>query len=270
MLDDWAQVSSVSKGDSNKSLNRPQSHGPPTRRRRLWQFSLRSFLLLIAVVSVWLGLWVNHARRQKDALDAILKLHGFVEYAHQFPDGKRRPKPLNTAEPPGPAWLRERLGDEYFVRVVGLQFWEQPVSDDDLAHVGVLTDLQYVSFVGGRQGAKITGTGLAHLRHLTRLRFLDLLQHPVTDDGLRHLPSLPQLEVIDLRSTEITDAGVEQLKRFKKLRHVALDNTPISDAGLEHLTVLPKLQTLVLRNTKVTDKGIKKLQAVLPNCKIIR
>ena len=218
-------MSSVSKGDSNLSLNEPQTHRPPTRRPRHWQFSLRSLLLLMVVFCVGLGLWVNHARRQKHAIDAIMKLHGFVEYAHQFPDRKWSGKRLNTAEPPGPAWLRERLGDEYFVRVVGLQFWEEPVSDEDLAHVGVLTDLQYLSFIGGPQGPRITGTGLAHLRHLTRLRFLDLLGHPVTDDGLRHLRSLTQLETIDLRNTEITDTGLEQLKRFKRLTHVALDNT---------------------------------------------
>jgi hypothetical protein len=213
---------------------------------------------------------VNNARRQKRALDAIVKLHGFVQYAHQFPDGKWRPKQLNRAEPPGPAWLRARLGDEYFFRVVGLQFPETPVSDEDLAHVGMLTDLEYLSFIAGRQGPRITGIGLAHLRHLTRLRFLDLLGHPVTDDGLRHLPSLPQLETIDLRSTKITDTGLEQLKRFKKLRHVALDHTQISDAGLEHLKDLSNLQTLVLRYTKVTDHGVQNLQAVLPNCKIVR
>ena len=224
----------------------------------------------MVVLSVLLGQWVNTARRQKHALDAIMKLHGFVQYAHQFPDGKWRPKPLNTVEPPGPAWLRERLGDEYFVRVVGLQFPEKLVSDEDLAHVGVLTDLQYLSFITSRQGQGISGTGLAQLRHLSRLRFLDLLGHPITDDGLRHLPSFPELETIDLRSTEITDKGVEQLKRFKKLRHVALDHTQVSDAGLEHLRDLPNLETLVLRYTKVTDHGVQKLQAVLPNCKIIR
>jgi hypothetical protein len=119
-------VPSVSKGDSNSdcnlSLSEPQTQRPTARRRRLWQFSLRSLLLLMVVLSVLLGRWVNNARRQKHAIDAIMKLHGFVQYAHQFPDGKWRPKPLNTVEPPGPAWLRERLGDEYFVRVVGLQF----------------------------------------------------------------------------------------------------------------------------------------------------
>jgi hypothetical protein len=260
----------MSKRDSNLILNKPQIQTTPTSRPRLWQFSLRSLLLLIVVFSVSLGLWVNNARRQKRALDAIAQLHGFVEYAHQFPDGKWSGTRVNTAEPPGPAWLRERLGDEYFVRVVGLQFWEQPVSDEDLAHVGVLTDLQYLSFVVGRQGPRITGTGLAHLRHLTRLRFLDLLGHPITDDGLRRLHSLTELETIDLRNTEITDKGLEQLTRFKRLRHVALDNTRISDAGLEHLGNLLHLQRLVLRNTKVTDDGVQNLQAVLPNCKIVR
>jgi hypothetical protein len=245
------------------------SNDVPKRRRRFWQFSLRTLLVLITVFSLWLGLWVKDARRKKEALDAVLQMRGFVEYAHQFPGGKRGGGKRNDkAEPTAPAWLRKSLGDEYFVRAVGLQFAEVPIRDEDLVHVGVLTDLEYLSFLAGR-GEKITCPGLAHLRNLTQLRSLDLLAHPITDDSLPLLEPLTQLEYVDLRSTRITDEGLKHLKLLKALRSVALSNNQISDAGLRYLKDLPNLKSLTLRYTKVTDEGLQDLQQALPNCRII-
>jgi hypothetical protein len=219
---------------------------------------------------MWLGMQVNRARRQRLALDAVLQRGGFIEYAHEYPGGNRRNGPRDDkADPPGPNWLRESIGDEYFVTPVGLQFWEEPISDDDLVHIGKLRDLEYLSFVADQNG-QITGQGLSELTQLKKLRHLDLLAHPVTDDGLEHLGELTQLESIDLRNTKTTDAGLRHLTRLTNLKNVALDNTQISDAGLNHLSKLPNLQSVTLRRTNVTDAGVARFQEALPKCQVHR
>jgi hypothetical protein len=54
----------------------------PTRRfrwRRLFQYRLRTLLILTAVIAVWLGWWTNSARRQRDAVAALGNSLGVVE-----------------------------------------------------------------------------------------------------------------------------------------------------------------------------------------------
>ena len=48
--------------------------------RRWFQYSLRSFLILLTVFAVWLGVVVNRAREQREAVKAIEALGGLVFY----------------------------------------------------------------------------------------------------------------------------------------------------------------------------------------------
>jgi hypothetical protein len=242
----------------------------PTNRRRWFRFSLRMLLVVVTVLCVWLGFKVNAARRQKEAIKAVLDLHGFVEYSHQYANGiwggSRRD---DKAAAPGPAWLKKWFGDEYFVSAIGLQFWGQPVTDEDLVHIGDLTNLQYLSFVGGSALPKqIKGPGLARLRNLTKLRFLDLIEHPITDDSLQFLEPLTELEHLDLRNTQVTGNGFEHFKQLRKLQSVLFNNAPVTDQGLPYLMELPSLQMVSLQNTKVTNEGVEKLHQAMPNTKI--
>ncbi len=91
-----------------------------------------------------------------------------------------------------------------------------------------------------------------------------------TDALLSHIARLTQLHYLRLNGEEITDAGMIHLAGLTQLHFLWLDYTKITDAGLAHLSRLTQLQELSLRGTKVTDEGVKKLQAALPNCRIIR
>lgn len=51
-------------------------------RRRL-QFSLRTFLIILTVLAVWLGNAVNRAREQREVVKAIEALGGTVQYNWQ-------------------------------------------------------------------------------------------------------------------------------------------------------------------------------------------
>jgi len=48
--------------------------------RRWFQYSLRSFLVVLTALAVWLGIVVNSAREQREAVKAIEALGGQVLY----------------------------------------------------------------------------------------------------------------------------------------------------------------------------------------------
>ena len=57
--------------------------------RRWFQYSLRSFLVLLTALAVWLGIVVNRAREQREAVKAIEALGGIVHYDWQKDPGYR-------------------------------------------------------------------------------------------------------------------------------------------------------------------------------------
>ena len=58
----------------------------------------------------------------------------------------------------------------------------------------------------------ITDAGLAHLKNLTNLNYLNLYGTAVTDSGLEHLKGLRKLKHLYVWQTKVTEAGVKNLK----------------------------------------------------------
>ena len=135
-------------------------------------------------------------------------------------DEKKAPAPLSPEEKTAIAEI-EKIGGTV-----------RPVSAD--------TDLKDVDF-------HLSGTGL-------------------TDAGLAHVKQLKNVVWLNLKGTKITDAGLAQLAESKSLKQLHLEQTGIGDAGVAHLAGLENLEYLNLYGTKVTDAGLKSL-AGLKNLK---
>jgi hypothetical protein len=264
---------------------------PPKPKRRWYQFSLRTLLVLLLVAGVFLG-WRTHRARTnrqrvasvRNAVDEIEKLSGKVDWKYEV---------LRDT-----TWL-ERMFDD-------------PGGADD--PVGVLN----VSHVHLGASTSVTDAGLETLKELTSLRRLRISSSHITDAGLKYLKGLTNLESLELRGTEatdaemqrltrltnrhfpdrsitkLTDASLEQLKGPTNLKILGLVDSDVTDAGLKHLKGLTTLEDLVLRSINITDAGlahlegmtnlkhldlrftgvtlagVKKLQQALPNCKISR
>src|SRR5262245_19884888 len=132
--------------------------------RRLLQFDLTTFLIGITLLCIWLGFLANAASRQTALLELVRQRKGSVVFQHQhdaeivIPAGtpvtaenyrefgrqrkvvieKGTPtlieeirKPNYDAPPPGPAWLRPVVGDDFFQSVYSLNLMS--CNDDDLA-----------------------------------------------------------------------------------------------------------------------------------------
>lgn len=153
----------------------------------------------------------------------------------------------------------------------GLDFTMSRIDDRGLACVKDMSQLTIMSFFGSRG---ITDSGLANLRGLKNLRFLDLRNESftpdepkeprITDAGLKHLMGLTKLESLNLQGQLITDKGLEHLSGMTELHTLSLSFSGISDAGLKHLEGLQKLQRLHIYSNRVTPQGLAALKAKLP------
>lgn len=98
---------------------------------------------------------------------------------------------------------------------------------------------------------------------------LDLSKTSVTDAGLGEVGKLKRLVRLDLNQTKVTDAGLAALKGLENLTYLNLYGTEVTDAGLDALKGMKSLKSLYLWQSKATDQGVKKLQAALPEAKIV-
>jgi hypothetical protein len=235
----------------------------PKHRLRWYQYSLGSLFVLTVLVAIggsWFAVKRQQVERQRAAVRWVEEMRGRTRY-----DWVKTRGNLN-AQPPGPAWLRAWLGDDFFAHIVFVEVHGESVTDADLERLKGLRQLETLHL----WKAQVTDAGLEHLKGLPRLKSLVLSWTKVTDAGLEDLRGLTQLEYVVLLGTKVTDAGLEHLRGLTQLQVLVLDYTQVTDAGLERLNGLSQLQTLWLKNTKVIHEGVKKLQEALPNCKIER
>jgi len=237
----------------------PPKADPPKRKRRWFQFSLRSLLIFTMICAVACGLLgkrMEQKRKEREGVEAILRLGGTVRYDYQEGNGK----------PPGPDWLRDLAGKDFFSAVVEVRLLGNPkVTDAELAHLEEMPQLQVLNIFA----TNVTDAGLSHLRRLSKLERLYLGNTRITDAGLINLQGLNRLQRISLWKTKVTDAGLEQVQELSNLRELYLHSTNVSDAGLAHLKGLNELERLDLAETRVTDAGVNELRKALPNCIIV-
>jgi hypothetical protein len=184
---------------------------PPKRKRRCCQFSLRTLLLALSLLSLLLGWFSVKMLKQREAVSAIRSLGRTVAYRHQISSLRYLPQ----YSPPGPAWLRDLLADDIFDDVI--DFF------DDV----VMVDMGHNN--------RITDSDLEHLEGLTSLVWLCLGYSQITDAGLEHLEGLTSLQWLKIHSNQITDAGLVHLKGLTSLQRLGLLNTQVTDEGVKKL-----------------------------------
>jgi hypothetical protein len=267
--------------------------------RRSWlRFSLRTLLIALTVFGVWLGLRVNAARRQQQAVEAVAQLGGWVRYDFEAVDGKHNRVPGATSWVP--AWLLERTGPDLFHDVVEVNMvysshqgrqdnaqgndaikdhlhafprleWlllkEGQASDKCLAAVGRLPRLKRLYCWDARLA---TDAGVAHLGKLQNLEYIHISESNLTDKSLGTFGQLRKLEGLSLQGNAFTDAGLAHLQGLDKLTDlwVNMGKSHMSDAGLSELSGLSSLEVLAIQGD-ITEEAVLELQRKLPNLKTV-
>ena len=226
-----------------------------------FRISLKFTLVVVLLSAVTLAFLTNGPLRQKQACQKIRDAGGSVVYSYQRPGGV---VPTETIHEPGPAWLRNLIGIDFFTTPfhVGFRFDEIENRLQPLEDLRSLRSLHITE-------CDLPADELAHLHNNIELRKLDLYDTTLNDDGLRHLECLTKLEELSINDTEISDAGLISLSKLKSLRVLWLGNNQITDDGLQHLANLKNLEKLFLYRTKINGSGLKHL-AELPNLQFLR
>ncbi len=268
------------------------------RRRRRFRYSLRTLLLLVAILCVWLGLVASRARQQQSAIKEVQALGGWVYYDYQLVEGSL--EPVLDATSPVPEWLLESIGPDYFhdVAVVNMAYKfgpdredNQRFSDDVKKHLAAFPKLRWLLVANGQStddlleaaaslrhlsllcmwnAAGVTDAGMAHLANHPTLRYLHLESSQITDESLRIFGTLPQIEHLSLQDNRVTDAGLAHLRNLTHLQELFVlgDDAHITDDGLKHLENLTSLKLLLIPGTLVSPAGLRRLQAALPNVQL--
>jgi len=210
----------------------------PSPKRRWFQFSLRTLLVVLTVLCLGPGGYVAYeqgkVRKQQGAVAAIERLGGYVFY------DERPPRRLGLT--------RVILGDDTVGNVNGVDF--NPLKTEN---------------------RKITDADLRHLRSFPLLDHLVLKNcRQITDGGLAELSGLPNLRYLYLNDTPVTDAGLVHLAGLGNLEELSLTHTQVTGPGLIHLSGLTKLDYLYLYSTHIPPDGVDEIQRALPKCRINR
>jgi Leucine-rich repeat (LRR) protein len=238
-------------------------------RTRWFQYSLRTFLVLVTCVALAIGWFAHYARQRRAAFEAIRQAGGNIQMYHR--------------EPGSESFLESWFGPELFQSVMKVDLRQGKVDNELLRHVGVLKELERLDL----SNAHIDDDGLRHIEHLplrelwlqetnitdasaavlSQIRTLEFLQLNATslsDVFLVELESLPELENLGLRGTRITSSGMKYLARHPKIKKLYVYHTDIDDSGVMSLVDCNSLTYLDLASTKVTDQVFQHL-AKLPN-----
>lgn len=114
--------------------------------RRYLTFSLRTTFVLTTALAVWLGVIVNRACEQREAVKAIEALGGSVAYDWQIKETPEEWDFLGPGEEmvAGRAWLRHVAGDDLFHRVEIVAFATTQKRDE----TKILESIPYVQRLG--------------------------------------------------------------------------------------------------------------------------
>ena len=167
----------------------------PSRKRRWWhrlplRLSVRALMVLVLIFAVWLGWLVRSARIQRNAVAAIERAYGSVDFdwqvVHAAPSGPGFdpirlgfcPDDVFSVDenrrPWAPEWLVERLGPDYFgnVHTVYLGNTDQdldPTRVDTTAIMAEVARLDRVECLWFDQAYRpVSEAAIAHVGRLTK------------------------------------------------------------------------------------------------------
>jgi hypothetical protein len=224
---------------------------PPLRFRIR---GLLAFMLLVAVLSTWLGKHILRSAIERPVVAKMVAAGAQVCYDYQI-DPRRHA--IDTTRPPvGSKLVRSLLGDDIYATADVVIFDKGGNSDADLVGLHKLSGLREVAL----DGPGFTDACIDELLKIAKLRILNLLDTAITPEGLQRLGACGSLESLSLYGRSISDAHVLRLQSFPQLKYLQLTRTSITDNSLTTIGAIHDLVSLdVFEGNAVSDRGIESL-----------
>ena len=221
-------------------------------KRRWYQYSIRSLMLVTLVIACLLGYISHNARKQRAAVAWVKENGGKVgyDYNHSTNGAMYQQNP-----PPGPDWLREWIGIDYFSDVVLVDL--QGKKTEDISPLQCLTKLKRLNLFGSQL------RDISALKEFTELDHLLVSLAKIND--LTPLEGLTNLETLGLEGNHVKD--IESLRKLKNLKELYLLIPIVRD--FSGLYSLKNLKHLRISSTQITDQQVEKLKKALPQCYIV-
>jgi hypothetical protein len=211
------------------------------------RLSLRALIVLVLLLGALVGWVVRSARVQRDAVAAIQRAGGTVDYEWDLKNLQRVP----NGAPPWPKWLVRLVGVDYFGNVVAV-YLPNRCSDQELAHIGKLPRLEWLQISRG----DITDRGLENMKGLTGLKVLIIQRTKTTDAGFAHMKNLTAVEVLRIDTSQCTDAGLQHFRGMAHLKVLGIANTKASIAEVCRLPAADGLKEIMLGNKAISDSDL--------------
>ena len=242
---------------------------PPLAKRRRWrQFSLRAFLIFVAIVAciaAWVGMQITRRQSEGAAIEHLTKGGSTSTYwTSRFDQPPTSDLNLaNTVWPRGKSGIVNRLRNIDMFRTVVL-FAFHPNGNtftfdaDDQGNLRIKREYK----------SGLRDSDMEWVARLVNLRSLWLEANGISDDGLKRLHNLSHLEILWIQHTAVTDAGIAAMSNLTRLSDLDLSGTEVSDESVDVLRKCRRLKHLGLKNTHVSLHGIEALHRELPDCVI--
>ena len=237
---------------------------------RLYRFRLRTLIIVISMLAIWLGLLTYRAETQRKAVEVIERAGGKVsEYSRGF-TVKFAPK-----------WIQELAGEHYFFTAKSVQFssvqsnsifpelidWTpSPISRETIRAISRLPHISSLTF----DHNPVRFNDIAELTELTSLKVLQLSFAP--DSSFRDTSQLLRLsQFIELRTLIISElpkvsGQLSFLRNLSKLKHLTIESAQLGQEDLKHIGTLSKLESLTLGGIAIdgaTLASLKSLEVLL-------
>jgi hypothetical protein len=177
----------------------PSNSDLPKRRRRWFQFSLRTLLVFTLIVGFLFGRLGRTIEEKYDKQREVEEQKKSWDEARTIAATIKRQLGVSSMacsqlSPPAYVWVSVN---------------SQHATDATLERLGTIPRIGSLIVSGGQ----ITDAGLRHLSNFTELQRLVLHTKLVTDAGLPHLMGMTKLRNLDLKSARVTEAGVNKLQK---------------------------------------------------------
>ena len=113
--------------------------GRQLKRIHLRRFSLLTLILTLTAVCIWLGILSNRATNIRRATEQLTLSGCDIGFDYELEGLRKKPAPVF----PAPEFMRQFLGDEYFVDIATLSFQgNDATTNADLAPIRMLANVR--------------------------------------------------------------------------------------------------------------------------------